>query len=60
MQDRAKLYVSSKEEIISFIKRMEQIEDFAYKIFDGKNGAENDEILCSRELASLLEDMLCR
>lgn len=58
MEDRVKIFVNSQEEIISFIERMEQIKDFTFTVGDGQNGAEKGEILCSADLASLLEDML--
>ncbi|WP_430439710.1 hypothetical protein [Shinella sp.] len=59
MEERAKICVNSTTLVSSLIERMAQINDFNYKIGDGENGAEKDEILCSPELASLLEDMFC-
>lgn len=58
MEDRARLSVNSPYEVISFIERMATIKDFVFEVGNGQNGAEPDEILCSAELASLLEDML--
>lgn len=58
MENRAKICVNSPDEVISYIIRLEQIRDFTFEVGNGQNGAEKDEIFCSADLASLLEDML--